>query len=275
MRLSALPQKTRAPTPAPPQRGLLRRKCACGKHTAMGTTCASCAQKEAALRRIQSPAAAYARGRGAVAWPGGAAERTSPRGVAPAKAHGVLAEDTDRAKPSPAQGSATIQCDGSGGWEIVYGGWSGTTCRTKECVTAHESSHMADWKAKWPDGCKGQPKGYLPKGDPPDVPLMTVAEYGAFLKQSECRAHTVDLACAEALPRTKGCEATIDDYIKLTREQKAHWCPAMSRGAKVALGALGGALAGAGIGALEGGPLGALVGLGVGALVGGVAGALL
>jgi hypothetical protein len=134
---------------------------------------------------------------------------------------------------------------------------------------------MADWKAKWPTGCVGQPKGYLPKGDPPDNPLMTVAEYKAFLKESECKAHTADLACAEALPQPAACKKTVEDYIKLTREQKAKWCPSLSRGAKVALGGLGGALAGAGIGALAGGPVGAAIGAGIGALVGGIAGLFL
>ncbi|HEX6709751.1 MAG TPA: hypothetical protein VF068_05410 [Rubrobacter sp.] len=101
---------------------------------------------------------------------------------------------------------------------------------------------------------------------------MTASEYSAFLKASECKAHTADLACAEALPKPAGCEATVDDYIKLTREQKANWCPSLSRGAKIALGAGGGALAGAGIGALAGGPIGAAIGAGIGALVGGIAG---
>ncbi len=133
---------------------------------------------------------------------------------------------------------------------------------------------MADWKGKWPTGCKGQPRGYVPKGDPPDNPLMTVAEYDAFLKESECKAHTVDLACAEGLAKPPGCEATVDDYVKLTREQKAKWCPT-SRAAKVAAGLAGGALAGAGIGALAGGPAGAAIGAGIGALVGGIAGAFL
>ncbi|MFN2466986.1 MAG: hypothetical protein ABR521_02465, partial [Gaiellaceae bacterium] len=40
----------------------------------------------------------------------------------PAKASGMLPEDTASEKPSPAQGSASIQCNGSGGYEIVYGG---------------------------------------------------------------------------------------------------------------------------------------------------------
>jgi hypothetical protein len=47
-----------------------------------------------------------------------------------------------------------------------------------------------------------------------------------------------------------------------------------TRGVSAAVGAAGGALAGAGIGFLVGGPLGALVGAGIGALAGGLLGAL-
>jgi hypothetical protein len=140
-----------------------------------------------------------------------------------AKATDVTPEDDTEEKPSPAK-DATIQCDGTGGYEIVYGDYEGATCGTKNCVTVHENSHIADWKAKWVDGCKGQAQGYLPKGDPPDVPLLTAAEYNAFLKDSECRAHTKDLECATKLPKTKECAETIDNYIKLTKDQKANWC---------------------------------------------------
>jgi hypothetical protein len=187
----------------------------------------------------------------------------------PGKAVGIHPEDDDKEKPRPTQGSATIQCNGGGDYEIAYGSWAGATCGTKDCVTMHESSHMADWKAKWPTGCKGQPKGYLPKGDAPDSPLMTVSEYKAFLKESECTAHTADLACAEALPQPAACKKTVEDYIKLTKNQKARWCPSLSRIAKVAIGIL----AGAGLGAVIGGLLGATaIGAGIGAVVGGIAG---
>ncbi|MFE4106954.1 hypothetical protein [Almyronema epifaneia] len=193
---------------------------------------------------------------------------------APTKATGERPHDT-RQKPEPEQGSATIQCNGSGGYEVVLNNWAGAACGTEGCVRAHEQSHIADWQAKWPTGCQGQPRGYLPKGDPPDNPLMTVAEYQAFLKESECKAHTVDLTCAEALPKTGGCRQTVNDYIRLTKTQKANWCPGLSRLAKVLLGIGGGALAGAGIGALIGGGLGAGIGAGIGALIGGIAGGLL
>ncbi len=265
-----------APTPffTPVPRGILQRQCACGTH-AMGGECEKCKEKQTMQRASILPRGKEIEGEGMRPRFEQEFSQVAVHHSRPTKSHGALPEDSDKAKPSPYQGSATIQCDGSGDFAIMYGTWATATCGTKDCVTMHEGSHMADWKAKWPTGCKGQPKGYLPKGDPPDSPLMTVAEYSAFLKESECKAHTVDLACAEALPRTKGCEKTIDDYIKLTREQKANWCPSLSRGAKVGIGIAGGALAGAGIGLLAGGPLGAAIGAGVGALVGGIGGAFL
>lgn len=266
-----------APLFAPAMTALRQRRCACGGK------CAQCSGQNArqeslfaSSQFVHSPADPM---RHAVMEPRFghdfcrvAVHDPRPRSNHPAKAVGAFPEDQDKEKPRPTQGSATIQCNGSGDYEIVYGTWAGASCGTKDCVTMHESSHMADWKAKWPTGCKGQPKGYLPKGDPPDSPLMTAAEYKDFLKQSECTAHTVDLECAEALPQPAGCKKTVEDYIKLTKDQKSHWCPLLSRKAKFGIGLL----AGAGIGALIGGFLGATaIGAGIGAVVGGLAGLLL
>lgn len=134
-----------------------------------------------------------------------------------AKALGVVDPDSesgDFQRPY-AGGSATIQCDGSGDYEVVLNGWSGATCGTKACVIKHEESHIKDWKKRWPQGCKNKAKGYLPLGGP---------GYAAFLKKSECTAHTVDLACANALPKTGACKATVENYIKLTKRQKANYC---------------------------------------------------
>ena len=281
----------------PARNGLLQRRCACGRHIVAGGECAECHKKRLARQRgsvnqveptvvppivhdvLHSPGRpldpashTYTESHFAHDFSRIPAHTHSLwRG--PAKALDAVPSERDEEKPSPRQGSATIQCNGSGDYEIVYNGWAGATCGTKACVTAHESSHIADWKAKWSTGCSGQPKGYLPKGDPPDSPLMTAAEYKAFLKESECKAHTVDLNCAQALPKPAGCKTTVEDYIKLTESQKANYCPSLSTAAKVAIGAGGGALVGAGIGALAGGPVGALIGAGIGALVGGVAGA--
>lgn len=179
---------------ADPARGAwLQRQCACGQHTG-GGECDACKKKRDAFAR-------------------------------PQKAIDVEPEDQGEQKPSPHQNEATIQCNGSGGYEILYGSYANATCGTKSCVTAHESSHIADWQAKWSKGCTGKAKGYLPKGDPPDDPLLTVAEYNAFLKTSECTAHTADLNCANALPKTGDCKETVEHYINLTATQKARWCP--------------------------------------------------
>lgn len=142
----------------------------------------------------------------------------------PFKSIGGELEEHEEKKPNPNAGSATIQCNGKGGYEVVLNSWATAKCGTKKCVIKHERSHISDWKAQWPAGCKGQPKGYLPKGDPPDKPLMTVAEYNAFLKKSECKAHKADLKCANALPKPAGCKKTVEDYIKLTKAQKKKWC---------------------------------------------------
>jgi hypothetical protein len=206
----------------------LQRKCACGRTPGPTGECEQCKRKR--LRAQRQTIAPQKRE------PGRAPLMSAARcghdfsqipllAGGPCKALGEEPEEIGEEKPRPTAGSASIQCDGKGGYEIKYGNWATATCGTKDCVTAHESSHMKDWKAKWPNGCKDQAKGYLPKGDPPDDPLMTVAEYTAFLKQSECDAHTADLACANALkPETDACKKTVTDYIKLTEEQRKKWC---------------------------------------------------
>jgi hypothetical protein len=196
---------------------LLQRQCACGQHTSGGVECDSCRSGQ------------------------GQFSRKSAAG----KAVGETPTDYGERKRRPQNGSASIQCNGAGGYEITYGSYAGATCGTKDCVTAHESSHMADWRAKWPTGCQGQPRGYIPKGDPPDNPLMSVSEYDAFLKDSECRAYTADLQCAQALPKAGACKNTVEDYIKLTEKQKGHWCTGLPTWAKVLIGI--GAAAGAGL----------------------------
>jgi len=215
---------------------LLKRQCACGQHTVGGTTCDECKKRTGKFAR-------------------------------PAKAVGETSDDHGEDKPSPRQGAATIQCNGAGGWQIVYGSYAGAACGTQNCVTAHESSHLADWQAKWPNGCTGQPAGYLPKGDPPDNPLMSASEYKSFLKDSECRAHTADLDCAKALPKTGGCKQTVEDYIDLTTNQRKNWC-GLGLGWRIAMG-LAGAAGGALLGNWLGGGAGAALGAGAGALVGG------
>ena len=118
----------------------------------------------------------------------------------------------------PHAGAATIVCDGSGGYRVSLGDWAGAECGTEGCVTRHEQSHIADWQKRWPKGCEGNDDGTsVPTGGP---------GYADFLKKSECDAHTVDLTCAENLKKsaTGDCKAKVEEYRKLTAEQKANFC---------------------------------------------------
>ncbi len=117
--------------------------------------------------------------------------------------------------------SATIECQ-SGDYVVKLNDWAGKPCGISDCVTVHESSHIVDWRGRWPNGCKkddgtNQADGYLPTGGD---------GYDEFLKKSECTAHTKDLDCAEAkLKDAKGeCKNKLEKYVKLTRDQKAGYC---------------------------------------------------
>lgn len=121
----------------------------------------------------------------------------------------------------PRVGSATIVCEG-GDYVVKLNSWAGKPCGISNCVTVHESSHIVDWKARWPKGCKkadgtNQADGYLPLGGD---------GYDAFLKKSECTAHTKDLECAaEKLKGATGdCKTKLESYIKLTENQKKSFC---------------------------------------------------
>jgi len=226
----------------PPRSGLLQRQCAgCGKHTGGGSECNTCKQSGSAAGR-------------------------------PAKAAGITDTRDKRQKRQPYNGSATIVCDGSGGYRVDLGSYASATCGTQACVTAHEQSHIADWKAKWPTGCAGKPAGGpVPKGDPPDNPVMTVDEYNSFLEESECKAHTVDLECARAIPATGHCKGAVESYVALTEKQRAQHCKGWPTWLKAGLGGIIGAAVGGLAGAAFGHTgLGAGIGLGAGALVGGL-----
>jgi hypothetical protein len=143
---------------------------------------------------------------------------------APAKSCGCGApaqatdSDTSTEPEAPHAGSATIVCDGSDGYKVDLGSWAGAPCGTEGCVRKHEEQHAADWRGRWPEGCKGKAVGAT-------IPLGG-AGYAEFLKKSECSAHTVDLACAETLlaAATGDCKAKVKAYADLTRTQKAGFC---------------------------------------------------
>jgi RHS repeat-associated protein len=100
------------------------------------------------------------------------------------------------------QKSATFQCDGSGGYEVVLNWAKGSV--VESCVTLHEEQHIKDWQQHFgPDSCKGKPKGYVPKGGP---------DYDAFLRLSECHAFSVEEPCEENL--LKKCKERDKQFIQ-------------------------------------------------------------
>jgi hypothetical protein len=125
-----------------------------------------------------------------------------------------------RVLPRPRQGDATIVCDGKGGYRVAMGAWAGAGCGIEGCVRRHEQSHIADWKARWPKGCKG-------KKDGDTIPLGGKG-YAAFLKKSECKAYTVELTCVTGKhTKTKAkepCKKTLKDHMDDTAAQKKLFC---------------------------------------------------
>lgn len=118
----------------------------------------------------------------------------------------------------PRADDATIVCDGKGGYRVDLDGWAGAPCGLEGCIRAHEESHIADWKGRWPDGCKGKADGdKIPLGGP---------GYDDFLKASECRAYTAELACnGRLLDTAKGdCVKTITDHRKADLAEQKRYC---------------------------------------------------
>lgn len=120
----------------------------------------------------------------------------------------------------PADGAATIVCDGKGGYRVQMAGWAGAGCGIEECVRRHEQSHITDWKARWPKGCEG-------KKDGDTIPLGGKG-YDAFLKKSECNAYTVELTCVTGKHDKAGakdpCKKTLKDHMDDTAVQKKSFC---------------------------------------------------
>jgi hypothetical protein len=99
------------------------------------------------------------------------------------------------------------------------GSWAGAPCGIEGCVRRHELSHAADWKARWPNGCKGKTAG--------DTIPLGGAGYAAFLKASECRAYGVEQTCITPLKnaaRTEPCKTKLKDHLADTLRQKASFC---------------------------------------------------
>lgn len=125
------------------------------------------------------------------------------------------------AEPRAAGGAATIVCDGNGGYRVALRGWAGAACGIEGCVRRHEESHAADWRRRWPKGCKDKADGAtIPLGGP---------GYAAFLRKSECDAYTTEISCVTPLyqaARKNGtaCEATLKNHLDDTRNQQQSFC---------------------------------------------------
>ncbi len=118
----------------------------------------------------------------------------------------------------PHDDSATIVCDGKGGYRVSLGWAENATCGIKECVRGHEQSHANDWKKRWPKGCKDKPDGG-------DIPLGGPG-YDEFLKASECRSYTGEVPCGQKLLKkaTGDCKDTVKEQLDTWKSRKASYC---------------------------------------------------
>ena len=228
------------PVPGPvlksPTKGLLQRKCDCGSPSKLAGDCEDCKRKRAMKRAPASTFMEAGFGHDFSKIRVHADERPYHKGFSYEDLLAGEVKEEEREKTGagvpeknspqkeddrPHAGAATIECQG-GDYVVKLNSWAGKPCGISDCVTVHESSHIDDWRGRWPKGCKkddgsNQADGYLPTGGD---------GYDEFLKKSECTAHTKDLECAEAKLKaaTGDCKTKLENYVKLTREQKAGYC---------------------------------------------------
>jgi len=82
----------------------------------------------------------------------------------------------------------------------------------------HEQSHIKDWEQRFPNGCKNADG--TSKKDDTQVPTGGEG-YDDFLRQSECKAYKIELACEQKLQETAGkdCKPDIDSIVKDRQER--------------------------------------------------------
>jgi hypothetical protein len=124
---------------------------------------------------------------------------------------------------APHDDSATIVCDGSGGYRADLRGWAGAPCGIEGCVRGHEESHARDWLGRWPNGCKNPDGSNKPDGSM--IPLGGDG-YAAFLKASECTAYTFEEGCIQPLldAASGDCRTTLQAHQTDTQAQKGSYC---------------------------------------------------
>lgn len=123
----------------------------------------------------------------------------------------------------PHNGSATIVCDGRGGYRVSMGWAASARCGIRECVRRHEESHITDWQRRWPDGCRNADGSA--KRDGTAVPTGGDG-YAAFLRRSECTAYRVEIPCETELLASapEDCRDYIQHILDDSRRQERHFC---------------------------------------------------
>lgn len=121
------------------------------------------------------------------------------------------------------QGSATVVCDGSGDYRVDMGWAASATCGLGDCIRRHEESHITDLRARYPDGCKNADGTPKPDGTPHPT---GGSGYADFLKQTECKAYTTEIACEEALlsGASAACQPTVQTVLDDSKKQKKRFC---------------------------------------------------
>ena len=135
----------------------------------------------------------------------------------------VSSPDGPGAPPERA-GSATIVCNGAGGYGVQLNSWQGAPDGVEACVSQHEQSHATDWAGRWPDGCKNADGTAKPAGTA--VPTGGPG-YADFLKRSECRAYTGEVPCEETALRNAPAadKAYVQGVLDQSKQLKTNYCP--------------------------------------------------
>jgi hypothetical protein len=121
------------------------------------------------------------------------------------------------------QGAATVVCNGSGDYRVDMGGWATAKCGIPDCIRRHEESHATDLRARYPDGCKNADGTPKPDGTPHPT---TGDDYASWLKQTECKAYSVEIPCEEALLENASaeCKPVIQPVLDDSKSQKQSYC---------------------------------------------------
>lgn len=113
------------------------------------------------------------------------------------------------------KGSATVLCDGKGGYRVDLGMYGNMPCGIRDCTNKHEHSHIDDLKPH--DACKDIANGELPEVPNPDQ----------FRRASECKAsRDVEMPCLtrKARAREPGCAPVLDPMKKKVCNDIENWC---------------------------------------------------